>query len=365
MIRIAMVIPTIDAIGGAERQVLLLAAELKRCGHEVTLIALSGNGNMQREGLASAGVEFVALAMRKAWIDPRGWWRYFLWARKHRPEIVHAHLPHGSWFARWVRLLCPVRAVVDTIHTSKAGGTGQRLGYRLSDWLSDQVTCVSEAVAATARSLTPRGNVAIVPNGVVLPEMAKREESRDEDFRWVAIGRLERVKDYPTLLRAVALLAGATLTIAGSGREEAALRELAVQLRIESRVVFAGFQTEVDGLLRRADGFVLSSLWEGLPVSVLEAQAMRLPVVATDGKGTREAMIAGTTGLLVPVGDAEALAKAMLTIMEMPLTERMAMGAAGRTLVEAKFSLPVVVERWQQLYAQLMAENSASRRWAR
>jgi glycosyltransferase involved in cell wall biosynthesis len=92
---------------------------------------------------------------------------------------------------------------------------------------------------------------------------------------------------------------------------------------------------------------------------------MRLPVVATDGKGTREAMIAGTTGLLVPVGDAEALAKAMLTIMEMPLTERMAMGAAGRTLVEAKFSLPVVVERWQQLYAQLMAENSASRRWAR
>jgi glycosyltransferase involved in cell wall biosynthesis len=274
-----------------------------------------------------------------------------------------------------------VRAVVDTIHTSNAGGAGRRLGYRWSDWLSDELTCVSEAVAETAKSMTPQGKLAIVPNGVGLPERMEGQESRDGDFRWVAVGRLERVKDYPTLIRAVALLEGAMLTIAGSGREEAALRELVIQLGIESRVVFAGFQTEIDGLLRRADGFVLSSLWEGLPVSVLEAQAVGLPVVATDGKGTREAMIAGTagllpgllpglltgllSGLLVPVGDAEALARAMGRIMDMTRTERMAMGAAGRALVEERFSLPVVVHRWQRLYARLMVENPTARRWAR
>jgi glycosyltransferase involved in cell wall biosynthesis len=365
MLKVAIVIPTIDAIGGAERQVLLLAVELRQRGHEVTLIALSGNGGMEGARLVSAGVGFVTLEMRKAWIDPRGWWRYLRWARGSRPEVMHAHLPHASWFARWVRLLCPVRVVMDTIHTSNAGGPGRRFGYRLSDWLSNQLTCVSEAVAEAAQGMTLRQDLTIVPNGVVMPELKQRETRLDDGFRWVAVGRLERVKDYPTLLRAFALLARATLTIAGSGRAEAALQELAVQLQIEDRVAFAGFQAEVYGLLRGADGFVLSSLWEGLPVSVLEAQAAGLPVVATDGHGTSEAMIAGLSGLLVPIGDVAALAKAMAAVMAMPNNERTAMGAAGRAFVEQRFALPVVVEGWEKLYARLLAENPKAKRHAR
>jgi glycosyltransferase involved in cell wall biosynthesis len=363
MFRLALVIPTIDLIGGAEKQVLLLAVELGQRGHAVTLVALSGTGGEEKKRLSDAGVGFVALEMRKAWVDPRGWWRYLRWARRYRPEVIHAHLPHGSWFARWIRVLWPVRVVMDTIHTSNAGGPGRRIGYRLSDWLSNHVTCVSEAVAATAKGMILRNHLTILPNGVAMPEMQRRDKS--DGFQWIAVGRLEHVKDYPTLLRAFASVSDATLTIAGSGREERALRQLAVQLGIESRVVFAGFQTELHKLLKNADGFVLSSLWEGMPVSVLEAQAAGLPVVATEGNGTREAMIAGRTGLLVPVGDVAALAGAMRALMEMPVSERMAMGTAGRAFVEERFSLPVVVELWEALYARLMVENPRARRRAR
>ena len=365
MLRIVMVIPTIDAIGGAERQVLLLAIELRRRGHEVTVIALSGDGGTEKVKLAESGVLFVTLAMRKAWIDPRGWRRYVVWAREHRPQVVHAHLAHASWFARWVRLICPVRVVVDTIHTSNVGGLKRRLGYRLSDWLSDEVTCVSSAVAESAARISRGRTLTIVPNGVLIPEIRRQDMPPGRRFQWIAVGRLERVKDYPTLLGALAMLPDAALTIAGAGRDEAALHALCGQLGIEDRVSFAGFQQEVDPLLRAADAFVLSSLWEGLPVSVLEAQAIGLPVVATDGRGTTEAMVVNETGLAVPVGDVEALAGAMRAIMAISTEERAAMGRAGRAWVAANFSLPVVVEHWERLYTRLLEDSSEPGRFAR
>jgi glycosyltransferase involved in cell wall biosynthesis len=234
---LAILIPTIDQIGGAESQVLLLAKELATRGWPVTLIALSGNGQATAAELASANVDFLSLEMRKAWIDPRGWLRYRAWFRIHRPAIVHAHLPHATLFARWVRLLAPIRVQIDTIHTSKttsnSGGPGRRLGYKLSNWLTSQVTCVSEAVANSALTagLTSREKLRIIPNGVVLPPPPPR--NHNESFQWIAVGRLAPVKDYPTLLHAFAALPGQpSLQIVGTGPEEVHLRNLAAELQI-------------------------------------------------------------------------------------------------------------------------------------
>ena len=92
-------------------------------------------------------------------------------------------------------------------------------------------------------------------------------------------------------------------------------------------------------------------------MGMLEAAAASLPVVATDGNGTREAMRPGETGLLVPVGNAAALTEAMSLVMQMPTDQRLKMGESGRHFVEQHFSLPAVVNQWQSLYAQLLHEN--------
>ena len=330
----------------------------------MTILALSGTGAAIGGELSQAGVAFLSLGMRKAWIDPRGWLRYLRWTRHNRPDLLHSHLPHATWFARWVRMLVPVQVQIDTLHTNRIGGPPQRLGYRVSSFLNNAVTCVSSSVAESAASagIALRQHLKILHNGVPLPDLElesdENQDSHSEPFRWIAVGRLAPVKDYPTLLSAFANLPGQPrLQIVGAGSDEAVLRSLAAQLKIHSRVHFAGFQSEVFPLLKAADAFVLSSRWEGLPIGVLEAAASGLPVVATNGVGTCEAMLPGETGILIPVGNSAALAEAMAVVMAMPGEERRAMGSRGRNLVEQRFSLPVVVDQWERLYAELLQAN--------
>jgi glycosyltransferase involved in cell wall biosynthesis len=371
MNHVAMLIPTIDQIGGAERQVLELSKALAAKGWRVTLIALSGHGGTAAQELSDAGVAYLSLGMRKAWVDPRGWLRYLRWARLHRPDILHAHLPHATYFARWTRPLHPVPVVIDTIHTSSTGSAGRQRGYRLSGRLSNWTTCVSQPVAdaAIAARMISSKATSVIPNGVDLSAEPKTVAQRT-DFRWIAVGRLARVKDYPTLLRALAQLPSlgnmtpAQLEIVGSGPEEQTLRALAAELGITDRVRFAGFQSDVRPFLANADAFVLSSLWEGLPVSVLEAAASGLPVVATNGAGSREAMIPHRTGLLVPVGDATALAEAMREVMALSHDQRSQMGARGRQFIEKYYALPNIVSRWEDLYRQLLDKHPHARRRA-
>jgi glycosyltransferase involved in cell wall biosynthesis len=368
---LAFLIPTLDAIGGAERQVLLLARVFAGRGWRVTVLTLSGRGSPAEMGAVDLRIEFRTLAMRKGWIDPRGWAAYVRWHKQEGPEIVHAHLPHATWFARWIRLLAPVRVLVDTIHTSSTGTLGRRLGYRVSQALADRTTCVSRAVADAAQKagIVRPENLTVLANGIPLPPECSRLEripehpANSRPFYWIAVGRLSKVKDYPTLLHAFAKLpATARLRIAGSGPEEAHLRSLTSQLGIEERVKFLGFQANIQPWLDRSDAFVLSSLWEGLPVSVLEAAASWLPVVATAGAGTAEALIPGVTGLLVPPADASALAGAMLRIMEMSPDQRRQMGSTGREFVSANFALEAIATRWESLYYDLLEANPNPRR---
>jgi glycosyltransferase involved in cell wall biosynthesis len=157
-------------------------------------------------------------------------------------------------------------------------------------------------------------------------------------------------------MRAVAQLPTTThLTILGSGPDEPSLRALAEELQIGERIEFAGFQPDIHPWLAQADAFVLSSLWEGLPVSVLEAASAGLPIVATSGPGTSEAT--PPRGRLVPVGNPEALAAAMAEIMALSESERHALGTAARQFASCNFALPLILDRWETLYHRLLTEN--------
>jgi glycosyltransferase involved in cell wall biosynthesis len=279
--------------------------------------------------------------------------------------------------ARWSRLIAPVRVVVDTVHSCSTGTVGRRLGYRWSRWLPDRVTVVSHGVADAyqAAGMVNPGSLTVLPNGVdrelLHPDEAMRAKVRnalalDREFLWFAAGRLEPVKDYPALLAAFALLPQkARLVIAGAGPLQDELIQLAERLCIELRVAFLGFEPNVRRWLQAADGFVLSSRTEGLPMVLLEAAACGLPAVATDIPGTREVVEDDVTGFLAQAGDASALTEKMSALMLASREERRTMGEQAMQRVSERFSLDAVLDQWEALYGELLEHNPMPRRWGR
>jgi glycosyltransferase involved in cell wall biosynthesis len=368
---IAFVIPGLDRIGGAERQVILLAKGLEKRGWRVSVVALSGTGGDAAADLTAVGITFLTLQMRKGLADARGWIRFHHWLRQQAPDVVHAHLPHAAWLARWSRLAAPVRVVIDTLHSSHTGTFGRGIGYRLSGWLPDEVTAVSHAVADSHMACKMAQQITVLPNGVDTdawqPDSAvraslRRDLSLHDKFLWFAAGRLDPVKDYPTLLSAMAQLQPAAhLVIAGGGPCERELRQQSAVLGLESRIRFLGFESDLRRWMQAADGFVLSSRWEGLPMALLEAAACELPTVATDVPGTREVVVAGHTGWLAPPGQPAVLAEGMESVMRTSVDARKTMGRHARQQVLERFSLEAVLDRWEALYRQLLLHRPKPR----
>jgi glycosyltransferase involved in cell wall biosynthesis len=369
----AMMIPGLDRVGGAEQQAISLAKGLRRRGWRVSMVALSGSGGDAAAELEDAGVPFLSLQMRKGLADPQGWIRFRRWLCRARPDVLHAHLPHAAWMARWSRLAAPVPLVVDTLHSSSTGAVGRHFGYSCSRWLTDHVTAVSEATAAShlAAGMVSESELSVVWNGIDVdrwqPDARSRVEAREElgvedDFLWLAVGRLEAVKDYPSLLRAMARTPErARLLVLGAGPQEGRLKELVEWLGLKRRVRFAGFEPNVMRWMHAADGLVLSSRYEGLPMVLLEAGACGVPVVATNVPGTREVVVDGKTGWLAPAGDAQELANTMMKLMHMPPDARHAMGEQARRHVGRNFSLEAALDRWERLYANLLEWKNAAR----
>ena len=379
MNHVALVIPGLDRIAGAERQVISLAKGLRWRGWRVSIVALSGTGGQSATELAAAGVDFLSLKMRKGLADPRGWIRFSRWMNRERPHVVHSHLPHAAWLSRWSRMTTPSqvlsetefaeRVFIDTLHTSNTGGIARQLGYRCSDWLADSVTAVSQSVADAhiAAGMVNRNKLSVVPNGVDVEEFRPDEQARaamrrelgiNDEFLWLAAGRLEAVKDYPTLLHAFAKVpAQARLVIAGTGSQQSELCRLTASLGLERRVRFLGFQPDIKQWMRAADGYVLSSRWEGLPVGLMEAGACALPSVATDVPGSREVIVRGRTGQLAPSVSSLALARTMTAMVRSSPLDRRTMGNLARLHVTQRFSLEAMLDRWERHYRRLLARG--------
>lgn len=377
MKHIAFVIPGLDRLGGAERQVIAMAEGLTQRGWKITAITLSGNGAAARPALQKAGIDFVTLEMRKGLADPRGWVRIHRWLRANRPDIVHAHLPHAILLARWSRLTAPIPVLVDTIHTSRTPSAAQRIAFRASAFLSDCTTAVSESAARLwlANGLIPPHKSVVLPNGIDTALWRPDPESRirlraelgwNDAFVWLAAGRLEPVKNHAALLHAMPLLPATTrLVIAGTGALEQSLRDRAAALGLAERVQFLGFVDDVLPWMQGADAVALASRWEGLPLVLLEAAACALPAVATDVPGSRDVIVPAGTGYLCAPGDPAQMAAAMQHIMRLSQTQRVSMGLRARAHAEARFSLTQTLDSWEALYRDLLTAHPDPARCAR
>jgi glycosyltransferase involved in cell wall biosynthesis len=366
MMHVAFLIPTVDRIGGAEQQVLLLARGLAARGWRVSVVALSGTGGDGAAELRSRNIDFLTLQMRKGLADPRGWIRLHRWIRHNQPDVLHAHLSHAALMARWSRFLAPARLLVGTIHSPATGGALRRLGYGCSPRQADLITAVSRAAAEPwlANGLVQEAQLAVIPNGIDVdrwkPDPAVRRAMRTKlglgsEFVWLAVGRLDPVKDHATLLQAFAgLPENARLLIAGAGPLESELRQLAAKPSIASRIQFLGFQNDVLPWMQVADAFVLTSRWEGLPLAFLEAAACELPAVCTDIPAIRELAGALPGHALTPIGDCDALATAMQELMRLGEADRRTIGRGMRDLVARRFRIQNVLDQWEEIYRRLL-----------
>jgi glycosyltransferase involved in cell wall biosynthesis len=172
----------------------------------------------------------------------------------------------------------------------------------------------------------------------------------------VSVGRLKPPKDFPTLVRALAVLELGSFRciVVGDGPRRAELLSEIERHRLDQAVELAGERDDIAELLSTADVFVLSSASEGMPISIIEAMAAELPVVATAVGGIPELIVDGETGFLVPARDADALAQALGCLVADP-TLRRQQGKAARARAEREFDLPAFRRAHVELYSSLLA----------
>ncbi len=364
--------------GGAEVQVVELASVLKRRGWQPTLVALAPPEGLEVRARA-LGLEYLDLGLPLRSKSPRLVARLAREIRRLRPDVVHAHTLPANFVARLARPFSRVPVLVTSAHNIDEGGRARMWFYRLTDRLADLTTNVSpQAVERYVRiGAAPADRIVYVRNGIDVdrfaPDPARRARLREElglapdEFAWLAIGRHSPQKDYPNLLDAVAALRQREpwrVLVVGDGplyqETSSGIRERG----LSERVRLLGVRQDIPDLLRAADGFVLGSAWEGLPIVLLEAAASGLPIVATDVGGNREIVMDPAGGRLVPARDPRALAEAMASVAGRPAEERHAMGEVQRTRVTREFGMDAVAAQWISIYESLLATRARAGRAA-
>jgi glycosyltransferase involved in cell wall biosynthesis len=359
-------------MGGADKQLLLAAEEMRRRGDEVLIASLTPLGPMGLEA-RSLGIPVHSLGMRRGVPDPRGLVRLIRLVRDWKPDVLHSHMIHANLLARAARLFVRIPALISTIHNIYEGGALWMAAYRLTNRLVDRMTIVSEAAGDrfVRDGIVPRELLQVVPNGVdpehfrdvpaTERESLRRSLGIQSEFVWLAVGRFQPAKDYPNLLRAFTRVRerfpAAILLLVGEGPLQPESETLAHALGLDGRVRFLGVRQDVPDLMSAADGFVMSSAWEGMPIVLLEAAAAGLPMVATLAGGNHEVILEGESGFLVPPRDAEALGSAMVRLMELSGPQRAGMGQRGRQHVRTEYGLRRVVDRWEELYREVLVRK--------
>ena len=351
-------------IGGQEMVILSLVTRMDRSRFTPRVLCLNESGELAPRFVA-AGVPvdvLVPAVGRSSLASLRTLRRYF---RTHRPAILHTHNPVPHQYGALAHVAARVPVLIHTKHgRNQLLSARGRLYERVAGWLTDVVVPVSQDAADVALTVdrVSRRRLRLIRNGIDIPkEIVKRD---GVGWRAVHVARLNVVKDQTTLLRAARLVLDReprfTLDLVGDGEMRAELESLVDQLDLRSAVRFHGFTNDVWPHLAQADVFVLSSLSEGISITLLEAMAAGLPIVATDVGGNPEVVTHGQTGLLVPAANPEAMAGAICRLLAHP-EEAARFGQAGRERVHQDFSLDKLIRQYEELYLEVLQKRLATR----
>ena len=364
------VLVTLGEVGGAQGYV---ASLLPALAGEYDVIVGAYGGAFVREAAERSGVEFVHLEhLRRPispWRDLRGFAELYRLLRRRRPDVLHASSSKAGVIGRLAAVAARVPVRIFTVHgwAFSAHSGAAAVLYRWADRIAGRATtatiCVSQRERADGlRARTCRADrTVVIPNAVDVDAYPQAPLDRTVP-RLISVGRLAAPKDWSTLLFALTELDAETfaeLVIVGDGPDRERVEDELARSSLGRRVRLLGVRDDVPGLVSDADVFVLASRSEGLPLSVIEAMAAGLPVVASDVGGLRELVRDGETGVLVPSGDPAALGDALRPLLaDRGLRRRL--GSAGRERAKTLFDLSVFRRAHLELYRRELAAAGVS-----
>jgi glycosyltransferase involved in cell wall biosynthesis len=360
------------AVGGGQQHVLWLAERLDRQRFQVT-VACEDQGYLVDE-LRKRGITVYPLSMSN-YLSLTSLWRCVRLLRRIAPSVLHTHGGTAGFVGRVASLFAPVKAIIHTyhgIHYLHYGLSIRKILYTWMDRLlvswTDCLICVAQndfdlglrsGVINPSKSVVIRNGIDVQHFSVTrrLSDFGNRD-SGNSNYKIVGtIGRLHVQKGHAYLLEAAKLVVEKFPTtvfqIIGDGELRQSLEQLSRALGIENNVQFLGTRPDVPELLAHMDVFVLPSLWEGMPIVILEAMAARKPIVASDVDGVSEIVVDKRDGILVPPRDAKELAQAIsLILTDRGLAE--CLGQRAFDKVVSEFDIETTVSRTQKLYDSVL-----------
>jgi len=298
-------------------------------------------------------------------------------------NIVHFHGTRAAMLGRMAAILTlhkpKIVYTVHGFHLIHSPNPLKRIPLllveRLLNRFTDVIICVSHSDRKNLiqRKLAKEDKIKVIWNGIDIKRFQKVKVNRyikkkefnlpPDAFVITMIGRLHPQKDHQTLLTAFQQVASelpnAYLLIVGEGPLRAKLEQYTQSLGIEGRVKFTGLRRDIPAILAITDVFVLSTLWEGLPIVLLEAMAAAKPVIASDVDGNREVVVNEETGLLVPPGNPEALAQTIIRLAKEPQKAK-EMGQKGLERAKRHFSMELMCQQIANLYTELAKSQGAT-----
>ena len=375
-------------ISGGERVLLNLSENLRNRGHDI-LVACPTYGPLI-EVLKEEGIQVKIIAIKKTY-DLMAAFRLRNLIVHEGVQILHTHGMLANIVGRIASKMARIPVSISTVHLTRQLSTGERAEnicqwlkgryYRLLDnftaGFSDRVIAVSESVK---QDLISQGvsseKIVVIKNGIECegyqsPLDVENQQANKKKELGIGNGpvvgtitRFYKQKDVQTFLYAISDVIrdypNLRCLIVGDGEQRRELEDMSTRLALHENVTFLGYREDAREILDLFEIFVLSSLWEGLPLVVLEAMAASKPVIATRVAGTAEAVVDGKTGILVPLRDSKRLAESIKTLLrDQKLAQKM--GEAGRRRAHRHFRVERMVDETEKLYLDLMRSKEKSR----
>jgi glycosyltransferase involved in cell wall biosynthesis len=354
----------VAGISGSEAHLLSLLPDLRRRGWDVRFLMLHehepGAWEFAR-ALEAGGVPVDAIPMR-ADVDPVTFTRVLAYLATHRPTILHTHLVHADAYGQTAGTMAGIPVRLSTKHGFNEFREGHvfALGDRTIGALAHRQIAISRGLA---RYLAETEGFAEPDFEIVHYGIAPGPEPKPyagEAPRFLCVGRLIPIKGHIVLLRAfrkaLDVRPDIRLDIAGRGVLEPGLKDLARELGLLDAVRFLGHVTPIQAAVEDSFALVVPSLGEGFGMVALEAMERARPVIAASIGGLDDLVREGETGLLVPPGESDPLADAMLALAADP-ARAAAMGVAGRARAIERFPEYRCTERTEEVYRYWLEER--------
>ena len=365
-----------DGPGGAEMMVFRLSEELRRRGHAVVPVGPRSGTGWMGDMFRTAGFSPETFWLKRP-IDPACVGRFIQLFRRHAIDVVHSHeFTMGVYGSAAARLLGIPHVLTMHGGLTATKALRRRIALRWAMRQSGNTVAVSNATRKDFANDLGLQETAftVVHNGV--PSKAGSSERVRQEFGCkegetviLAVGNLERNKNHRMLLEALVRLQHDGLSVpwrliiaAGRGGDEHEyLLEYVRAQHLDDRVHIATGRSDIADLQALADIFVMPSLWEGLPMALLEAMVAGKAIVASATAGIPEAIDNGREGILVPPGDLDALAAGLGTLLTDPERRRV-IGAAALARANRDFTVQVMADRYLEMYGRLLERRSSTAR---